>query len=85
MYDSILANIDADCQEIAYLILRWVALTRRPLTVDELVIVLILDTGRWEENLTPPKEFLYEFRDAFRCCEPLVSLDTERDTINLVH
>ena len=85
VYDRILAKIDADCQEIAKLILCWVALAPRPLKMDELAMVLSLGTGRWEEKSTPPKDLLYEFKDGFRCCEPFINLDTGRDTINFVH
>ena len=85
VYDRILAKIDADCQEIAKLILCWVALAPRPLKVDELAMILSLGTGRWEEKSTPPKDLLYEFKDGFRCCEPFINLDTGRDTINFVH
>ena len=85
LYDGILSNIDADCQEIAKLVLCWVALASRPLTVEEFAMALILGPGRWEENSLPPEDVVYEFRDAYRCCEPLVNLDIERGTINLVH
>ena len=85
VYDRILAKIDADCQEIAKLILCWVALASRPLKVDELAMVLCLGTGRWAEKSTPPEDLLYEFKDGFRCCEPFINLDTGRDTINFVH
>ena len=85
VYDRILAKIDADCQEIARLILCWVALAPRPLKVDELAMILSLGTGRWDKKSTPPKDLLYEFKDGFRCCEPFIYLDTGLDTINLVH
>ena len=85
IYDRILGQIDADCKETAKLVLRWVAVARRPLTVDELAMAHILGTGEYEENTMPPKDLLDELKDGFKCCEPLVYVDTENDTINLVH
>ncbi|KAL9134421.1 MAG: hypothetical protein Q9175_004391 [Cornicularia normoerica] len=84
VYDRILGQIDADCEEIAKLILRWVAVAPRPLTMDELAMVCALGTGEWERNTMPTKDTLYELRDGFQCCEPLVYV-TDNNTINLVH
>ena len=53
--------------------------------MNELAIILILGTDRWEEKSTPPKHRLYKNDNAFRCCEPLVDHDNDRDTINLAH
>ena len=87
VYDRILRQIDAECEEIetAKLILRWVAVARRPLTVDELAMARALGQGEWEKNTIPPKDLLDELRDGFRSCEPLVYVDTDKDTVNLVH
>ena len=84
VYDRILGQIDVDCEEIAKLVLRWVAVAPRPLTMDELAMVCALGTGEWERNTMPTKDTLYELRDGFQCCEPLVYV-TGNDTINLVH
>ena len=85
VYDRILRLIDADCEETAKFVLRWVAVARRPLTVDELAMALALGMGRWKKNTLPPEDFLDELRDSFQSCEPLVYFDTDKNTINLVH
>lgn len=85
VYDRILRLIDADCEEIAKKVLCWVAVARRPLTIDELAMALALGTGKWEKNTLPPQEILDELRDCFQSCEPLVFVDTEFSTINIVH
>ena len=85
VYDRILSNIDPDCVEVAKLILGWVAVARRPLTVEELAMVLVLGTEEWGENKIPPEDVLDEVKDGFKCCEPLVYVDIAANTINLVH
>lgn len=85
VYDRILSQTDADCEEIAKLILCWVAVARRPLTVDELAMARVLGEGEWEKNTIPPEDLLDELKDGFKCCEPLVYVDTDKDTVNLVH
>ena len=85
VYDRILRLIDADCEEIAKLVLCWVAIARRPLEIDELATALALSTGKWKRNTLPPEEVLDELRDCFQSCEPLVCVDTKWKTINLVH
>ncbi len=44
LYNRILSQIDADCVEVAKLILCWVAVARRPLTMKELAMVRALST-----------------------------------------
>ena len=85
VYDRILRLIDADCEEIAKMVLCWVAIARRPLNIDELAMALALGTRKWKKNTLPPEEILDELRDCFQSCEPLVCVDTEFNTINLVH
>ena len=85
MYDRILSLVDADCADIAKMVLRWVAVARRPLTVEELAMALTLGTGTWEKSTMPPEDLLDEFRDGYKCCEPFVYVDTRNYTINLVH
>ena len=85
VYDKILTLIDGDCKEIAIFVLRWVAVARRPLTVDELAMVCALDSKEHEDNKLPREGLLDEFRDVYKCCEPLVYVDTGNDVINLVH
>ena len=85
VYDRILRTIDADCEEIAKLVLRWVAVARRPLSPNELATALALCTGRREESIMPSEDRLDELKDGFKCCEPLVYFDPDNNTINLVH
>ncbi len=85
LYNRILSQIDADCVEVAKLVLRWVAVARRPLTVKELAMVRALGTEEWEENTEPPDDLLDALKDGFKCCEPLVYVDMAANTINLVH
>lgn len=85
VYDRILSKIDAECEEIAKSVLRWVAVARRPLTVDELAMARALGQGEWEKNTVPPEDLLDELKDGFKSCEPLVYVDTDKDTVNLVH
>lgn len=85
LYDKILSQIDPDCEEIAIFVFRWVAVARRPLTVKELAMARALSTSRWKVDTLPPYDFADEFEDIYKCCEPFVYLDTDHDTINLVH
>ena len=85
MYDRILSNVDVDCVEVAKFILRWVAVARRPLTIDEFAMARAFGTGVWEKNTMPPEDVLDEMKDGYKCCEPLVYMDAAANTINLVH
>ena len=85
VYDRILRLIDAECEEIAKKVLIWVAVARRPLTVDELAMAVALGMGGWKNRAIPPEDCLDELKDCFRCCEPLVQVDDNTHTINLVH
>ena len=85
VYDRILGLIEADCKEIAELVLRWVAVARRPLLIDELAMALVLSMKKWENDIRPLEELLDEMKDGFKCCEPLVYVDTVNYTVNLVH
>ena len=85
VYDKILTLIDADCKELAIFVLRWVAIARRPLTVDELAMICALDSKEREDNKLPRKDLLNEFKDVYKCCEPLVYVGTGNNFINLVH
>ena len=84
-YDRILGQIGADYEEIAKSVLCWVAVARRPLTVKELAMALTLGDEEREGNVMPSNDVLNGFIDSFKCCEPLVYVDTANDTINLVH
>ena len=85
LYDRILSQIDRDCAEIAIFVFRWVAVARRPLTVKELAMARALSTSKRKIDTLPPDDFADEFEDIYKCCEPFVYLDTDHDTINLVH
>ncbi len=85
VYDKILNSVDADCEEIAKLVLRWVVVARRPLTTDELATACALNSTDWNKNTIPPKHLLAELQDSYRCCELLVYLDPSNNTVNLVH
>ena len=85
VYDRILRQIDTGCEEVAKLVLCWVAVARRPLKVDELAMIRALGTEECRENTMPPKDLLDELKDGFKCCQPLVYIDTEDYTVNLVH
>ena len=85
VYDRILGLIEVDCKEIAELVLRWVAVAQRPLLINELAMALVLSTKKWENDTRPPEELLDEMKDGFKCCEPLVYVDTVNHTVNLVH
>ena len=85
VYDRILGLIEADCKEIAELVLRWVAVARRPLLIDELAMALVLSTKKSENDTRPSEELLDEMKDGFKCCEPLVYVDIVNHTVNLVH
>ena len=84
VYNRILNNIEDEYRKEAILILRWVVIARRPLTVHELAMARALALPEWE-NKIPPADTLEELKDDFRICEPLLYRDTESDTINLVH
>jgi hypothetical protein len=76
VYDRILKQIEAGSVEDARFILRWVVVARRPLTRSELAMALAIST---EES------YLEELDDVFRSCEPLVYLNDNNSTVNLVH
>ncbi|KAH8723511.1 hypothetical protein GQ44DRAFT_828125 [Phaeosphaeriaceae sp. PMI808] len=71
VYDGILSQIQRSQADRAKFVLQWVAVARRPLTVDELDSAYALWSGKRITN-------------AYKCCEPLVQVD-ENKTVNLVH
>ena len=85
IYDRIVSLIDKDCEKMAKLVLRWVVVARRPLTIVELAEVCALESDEYEENTIPQEDLLDRLQDVYKCCEPLVSVDTRNDTINFVH
>ena len=85
VYDRILGQIDAKRQKIAKSVLCWVAGARRPLKVDELAMARAVGTGERKENTMPQKDYVDELKDDFKCCKPLIYVDTDNSTVNLVH
>lgn len=85
VYDGILSSIGEDYIQDAILLLRWVAIAQRPLTVSELCIVGFLSDKERDHQNYPTRAIQAEYTDYFRCCEPLLYRDAKTDTINLVH
>ena len=85
VYSRILGNINEEDVDDARFILQWVVGARRPLTVHELAMTRALGPEEWNKNNIPPPDTLGELKDGFRCCEPLLYLDTDNETINLIH
>ena len=85
IYNRILGQIDAKRQKIAKSVLCWVTGARRPLTVDELAMARAVGTGERRENTMPQKDRVDELKNDFKCCKPLIYVDTESSTVNLVH
>lgn len=85
VYDGILSSIGKDYIQDAILLLRWVVIARRPLTVSELSIVGFLSDKERNHQNYPTRAIQAEYTDYFRCCEPLLYRDAKTNTINLVH
>lgn len=85
VYDGILSSISKDYIQDAILLLRWVVIAQRPLTVSELSIVGFLSDKERNHHNYPTRAIQAEYNDYFRCCEPLLYRDAKTDTINLVH
>ena len=85
VYDRILGKIEPKRQETAKSVLCWVACARRPLTVDELAMARAIGSGERKENTMPLKDRVDALKDGFKCCRPLISVDANNSTINLVH
>jgi len=85
VYSQILDKIQKEDVENARFILQWVVTARRPLTVHELAMARALGPERWDKNTVPTADTLDELNDGFKICEPLVYLDSDTNTINLVH
>ena len=85
IYDGILRNIEKDCIQDAILLLRWVVVAKRPLTVSELAMIRVLADQDRDNCNFPTTAVLAEYADGFKCCEPLLYRDATTDTINLIH
>lgn len=49
--------------------------TRRPLTINKLVIVRALGLEGWDEYTILIVDILNKLKDSFKFCEPLIYLD----------
>ena len=85
VYDEILEKVESEYEGDAILILQWVVMARRLLTVRELAVARALAPQRWRESTLPSSDVLEELRDGYKCCEPLLYLDGKKKTVNLVH
>ena len=85
VYDRILGKIEPKRQKTAISVLCWVTGARRPLTVDELAMARAIGSGERKENTMPLKDRVDELKDGFKCCRPLISVDANNSTVNLVH
>ncbi|KAI0405415.1 hypothetical protein F4802DRAFT_597245 [Xylaria palmicola] len=83
IYCRILQQIEQ--KEDAKFILQCVIAARRPLTTDELAVAYVLELGDCEVNTVPPREVLEEANAVFRDCGPILYLDDQNNTVNLVH
>jgi hypothetical protein len=84
VYDRILSRIHAAPTEYPRLILRMVAVARRPLSRYELAMALAVSSKRWDGEI-PSSDSLDELKDASKVCQPFLYHDEKYDTINLVH
>ena len=84
-YDAILSNIEREDIQKAILLLRWVVVARRPLSVSELAMVGFLEDKEQNHQNYPSKAIQAEYAEDFACCGSLLYRDGKTDTINLVH
>jgi ankyrin repeat protein len=82
-YTRILDSISD--REHAMTILRWIAVSRSPMTVAELATVQYLHIENWEGNTAPSNHDVADYLDGYRACGPLLFLDTQKNTVNLIH
>ncbi|RFU30781.1 hypothetical protein B7463_g5552, partial [Scytalidium lignicola] len=85
VYKRILKNISGDDIEGAMLVLQWVVVARRPMTVCELATAQVLASGDWDSDAVPPSDLVDERKDGFKACGSLLYHDPENHTINLIH
>lgn len=85
LYDRILRLIEPDYQDIAKVLLRWLVVAKRPLTIDELAMVGALFTDKSDQDSLPTINELCLYKNSFQCCGSLVYLDPSNNTVNLVH
>lgn len=87
VYVRILRDIDEDDVTDARFILQCVTVALRPLTVQELSTARMIGRGHWNEVHAPRREDILVYEDGWRCCGPILSLnsDGETRTVNLIH
>jgi hypothetical protein len=83
IYARILDNIRD--HKHAMVILRWIAVSRRPLTVVELATAQFLNMEIWDGKEAPSNDDIAVYLDGYKACGPLLFLDTEKHTLNLIH
>ncbi|CAE7032713.1 Arp [Pyrenophora teres f. teres] len=74
-YERILASISEEDTEYAIRILRWLAFSERPLSLDELAEVIAIDVAR--DPAFNPNEVLEDPLEALDICSSLVTILTE--------
>ncbi|KAI9854824.1 MAG: hypothetical protein M1813_000840 [Trichoglossum hirsutum] len=84
-YDMALCQVHADCEKIVEIVLCLVVAARRPLKTEELAMASALVPGGRGDNIIPPTNSLYRLSDRFGCCEPLIYIDAETETVNIFH
>ena len=85
IYDAILSNVQHEDIQKAILLLQWVVVARRPLSVSELAMVSFLEDKEQNHQIYPSKTIQAEYAEDFICCGPLLYRDVKTHTINLVH
>ncbi|KAF2111508.1 ankyrin repeat-containing domain protein [Lophiotrema nucula] len=76
-YERILCAITEDDSEYAIRILRWLAFSVRPLSIEEVAEVVAIDVDR--NPVFDPEEVLEEPLEALDICSSLVIISTEHD------
>ncbi|KAL7777999.1 hypothetical protein CFE70_004673 [Pyrenophora teres f. teres 0-1] len=74
-YERILASISEEDTEYAIRIMRWLAFSERPLSLDELAEVIAIDVAR--DPAFNPNEVLEDPLEALDICSSLVTILTE--------
>ncbi|KAM5382512.1 hypothetical protein ACJZ2D_002516 [Fusarium nematophilum] len=83
VYRRIFDNIHRAEKEYAVLVLGWVVVSRRPMTVTELATAVAFKG--WKTPTAPREKDLIEFNEMFKVCRAILYHDQESDTINLIH
>ncbi|KAF8454887.1 hypothetical protein BGX38DRAFT_1267506 [Terfezia claveryi] len=81
-YERILLGIDAECTELAYKTLLWLATSIRRMTMDELVEALAIFEG---QRSLDHEATVNDALHLVRICGSLVEYDEDLDIVNLTH